>query len=158
MFQSKKGNVVYVVYEWKTIFPICRNFQSGPTVVASIRKALKEKIKHNEIFLLRQKMKHRLNSQRLSTITYIQYCQGRCTEFLASFFGGTTKASVIGMTPREIYSLLLLLSYLALSRKKTENFFNKEEEDMGKFSFKHQKETSSPRKSRSVTNSDDAFP
>ena len=62
------------------------------------------------------------------------------------------------MTPREIYSLLLLLSYLALSRKKTENFLNKEEEDMGKFSFKHQKETSAPWKSRSVTNTDDAFP
>ena len=70
----------------------------------------------------------------------------------------TTKANVIGMTPREIYLLLLLLSYLALSRKKTENFLNKEEEDMGKFSFKHQKETSSPGKSRSVTNTDDAFP
>ena len=68
------------------------------------------------------------------------------------------KANVIGMTPRKIYSLLLLLSYLALSRKKTENFLNKEEEDMGKFSFKHQKETSDPRKSRSVTNTDDAFP
>ena len=149
MFQSKKGNVVYVVYEWKTIFPICRNFQSGPTVVASIRKALKEKIETYKIFLVRQKMKHRLNSQRFSTIL-ISSPDHIC--FL------TTKANVIGTTPREIYSLLLLLSYLALSRKKTENFLNKEEEDMGKFSFKHQKETSAPWKSRSVTNTDDAFP